>query len=74
MATATSPLLTPAPKLSCLAARMPQHGDEHEPGGDDGDALEAGDGAADVNVAGEDFLAGMRKMMQQYGAELGASL
>ena len=33
-----------------------------------------GDGAADVNVAGEDFLAGMRKMMQQYGAELGASL
>jgi hypothetical protein len=53
---------------------MPQHGDEHEPGGDDGDALEAGDGAADVNVAGEDFLAGMRKMMQQYGAELGASL
>ena len=34
----------------------------------------AGDGTADVNVAGEDFLAGMRKMMQQHGAELGASL
>ncbi len=52
------------------------------PAYEDGAADEAGaladeapsPGAVDVHVAGEDFLAVMRKMMHQHGAELGASL